>query len=433
VDEAALDEHLRGVVHRNARSASLFLACFAAVLWPTDLLIFRGMPEVQHLIAWQRVVVICVLLTVWILLGTRPGKRRPTLVLSLGGAVVLFFVGVGMGTLGGPSRPWIHLAYPALFFSVLAPVRLRERAILVGGLALALCSGFILFHPQHLGDPLMRVVLSYVSSLVMMVIAVGHLAYRILRQSFFQSMELEQVSRDLGELNATLEQRVREQTHDLRKLTDHLVRAREDERAHISRELHDELGQELTALGLTLALTRQRFNKDPQTIGGNLADLETLLVRTRATTRALVTELRPRMLDELGLAAALEWLARQTEQRAAITCKLTIDAPGELPQETRVTAFRIVQEALTNVARHAKASTASVEVHARDGELTLTVTDDGVGLPEKEAKDAGVGLIGIRERVLTLSGRLELTSRPGAGTRLMVKLPLPAPWAEVAT
>jgi signal transduction histidine kinase len=407
----------------------LFLACFALFLWPTDALIFRGMPEVQRAIAWQRGLLIVVLMSVWALLGSRIGPKRPTLILSVGGAIILFGVGWGLGQLGGAQRPWIHLAYPALFFSVLAPVRLGARSLLVGGLAFALCAGFLLPHPEHWRDPMLGLVLSFAMSAAIMVVAVGHLAYRILRQSFYQSLALEQMSRALAELNGTLELRVREQTGDLRRLTDHLVRAREDERAHISRELHDELGQELTALGLGLALTRQRFDRDPKSISGNLADLDALLQRTRATTRALVTELRPRMLDELGLAAALEWLARQTEQRANIPCKLTIDAPADLPHDTSIVAFRIVQEALTNVARHAKATSAAVEVSARDGELTLSVSDDGVGLPAT-GNTSGFGLIGIRERVFTLSGRLDLSSRPGAGTRLTVSLPLPAPWVE---
>jgi len=424
--ETALDEFLRGVVHRNARAAALFLACFSGVLWPTDALIFRAMPEVMRTLAWQRAIVVAVLFAAWVLLGTKVGKRRPALTLSLGGTLILFFVGYGMGELGGAQRPWIHLAYPALFFSVLAPVRLRERALLVGCLAVALCTGFLLPHPQHWGDPMVRVMLSFVLSLAAMVVAVGHLAYRILRQSFYQSIELKSLSRDLAELNGTLEQRVQEQTRDLRRLTDHLVRAREEERTKISRELHDELGQELTALGLTLALTRQRFGRDPQCIGSNLDELDALLQRTRSTTRALVTELRPRMLDELGLAAALEWLARQTEERAGISCRLDVDAPATLPHDTSVVAFRIVQEALTNVVRHARAQKAEVTVRAQNGQLTLTVSDDGVGLPEPRG-ESGFGLIGIRERVTTLSGRLEVESRPGAGTRLRVTLPLPAP------
>jgi signal transduction histidine kinase len=428
--EAALDDYLRGVVHRNSRAAALFLACFTFVLWPTDLIIFRGMSEVQHAIAWQRAFLIVVLTTVWVLLGSKIGPKRPTLILSVGGTLILFAVGYGLGELGGAQRPWIHLAYPALFFSVLAPVRIGPRTVLVTALAFSLVGGFLLPHPEHWHDPMLRLVVSFVLSAATMVVAVGHLAFRILRQSFYQSLALEKMSRALADLNATLELRVREQTGDLRRLTDHLVKAREEERVHISRELHDELGQELTALGLTLALTRHRFDKDPNSIAGNLAELDSLLQRTRATTRTLITELRPRMLDEMGLAAALEWLTTQTEQRAKIACRLTVDAPDVLPHDTSVAAFRIVQEALTNVARHAQAQKAEVTVRARDGELMLSVSDDGVGLPDKP-KGSGVGLIGIRERVTTMSGRLDVESRPGAGTRLTVRLPLPAPPLEV--
>src|SRR5207253_2186186 len=122
-----------------------------------------------------------------------------------------------------------------------------------------------------------------------------------------------------------------------------------------SRELHDQLGQELTALHLALALSAQRFAKDPKSITGNLEEMSALLKRTQSTTRNLVAELRPQLLDELGLYAGIEWLIRQTEQRSQLQCTLVADAMAELPADVSTVAFRIVQEALTNVVRHAKA------------------------------------------------------------------------------
>jgi signal transduction histidine kinase len=423
------DEHLRGVAYRNGRGAALFLAAFCAALWPTDLIVFRHMPEMQSTINWLRFSVVGIALAIHLIMRTRLGPKRPTLLLCIGGALVMFAVGWGFGEIGGPERPWIHLAYPALFFSVLAPVRLRQRIALVGLLALALCSGFLLPHPQYWHDPLTTLSLSFVTSLVALVVAVGHLSFRIMRQSFYQSLELERASTELADLNETLESRVHEQTRDLRRLTDHLERAREEERTRIARELHDQLGQELTALHLALALSTQRFTKDPKSIGGNLEEMTALLKRTQTTTRNLVTELRPQLLDELGLQAGIEWLIRQTEQRSEVHCTLAAEALDKLPPDVSTIAFRIVQEALTNVVRHANAKEVEVRLAAHNGTLDLAVSDDGIGLPIGE-RPSGFGLIGIRERVATRAGKMELGERPGGGTVLSVSLPLAAPTEE---
>ncbi len=423
------DEHLRGVAYRNGRGAALFVAGFTAALWPTDLIVFRRMPELQTTINWLRVAVIGVAVLIHLLMRTRLGPKRPTLLLGIGGALIMYAIGWGFGEIGGPDRPWIHLAYPALFFSVLAPVRIGARIALVSVLAIALCSGFLVPHPQYWHDPLTTLSLSFVASLVALVVAVGHLSFRIMRQSFYQSLQLERASSELADLNETLESRVHEQTRDLRRLTDHLERAREDERTRISRELHDQLGQELTALHLALALSAQRFSKDPKSIAGNLEEMGALLKRTQATTRNLVTELRPQLLDELGLQAGIEWLIRQTEQRSALHCALAAEALSELPPDVSTVAFRIVQEALTNVVRHARAKTVEVRMGVRGDALELAVSDDGIGLP-MDGRPSGFGLIGIRERVATRAGRMELRARAGGGTVLSVTLPFSAPIEE---
>ncbi|HWE31144.1 MAG TPA: sensor histidine kinase [Polyangia bacterium] len=424
------DDHLRGVAYRNGRGAALFLAAFCAALWPTDLIVFRHMPEMQSTINWLRIAVIGTSFAVHLVMRTRLGPRYPTLLLGAGGALVMYAVGWGFGEIGGPDRPWIHLAYPALFFSVLAPVRIGARVALVSVLAVALCSGFLVPHPQYWRDPLTTLSLSFVASLVALVVAVGHLSFRIMRQSFYQSVELERASTELADLNETLESRVREQTRDLRRLTDHLERAREDERTRISRELHDQLGQELTALHLALSLSTQRFAKDPKSIAGNLDEMTALLKRTQSTTRNLVAELRPQLLDELGLRAGIEWLIRQTEARAPVRCALAADgALTDLGPDVSTVAFRIVQEALTNVVRHAKAKTVEVRLGVRDAVLELVVSDDGIGLP-MDGRPSGFGLIGIRERVATRAGTMELRARAGGGTVLSVTLPFTAPTEE---
>jgi signal transduction histidine kinase len=141
--------------------------------------------------------------------------------------------------------------------------------------------------------------------------------------------------------------------------------------------------------------------------------------------------LRPQLLDELGLRAGIEWLIRQTEQRSAVRCALTADgALTDLSPDVSTVAFRIVQEALTNVVRHAKAKQVEVRLGVRDAALELAVSDDGIGLP-MDGRPSGFGLIGIRERVATRAGKMELRARAGGGTVLSVTLPLAAPTEEV--
>ncbi len=392
--EAQLDEHLRRVSLRSGLIGVLFLAGFTALLWPTDWLVFSKFPDVRHTVFWLRLAVIGISLSSYAMLRAQLGTRHPIAVLGTAGTFTMIIIGWTLGNMGGPGQPWMSLGFPALFFSVLAPLERRQRIVLVSAMTIALCVGFLVPHPAHWHDPLVLVMMSFVISMGAMVVAVGHLAFRSLRQSFFQSLAL-----------------------------DHLERTREQERTRIARELHDELGQELTAMHLALALAQQRFAKDPQSIKSNLTELEALLKRTHQTTRNLVTELRPPMLAEMGLPAALDWLARQTD-RAGVSCDVVSDGADGLPMEAAAVTFRIVQEALTNVVRHAHASRAEVEVTTRDGQLSITVSDDGIGPPSGKQRRNGFGLLGIGERVSALAGRLELRPRVGGGTTLAALLPL---------
>jgi two-component system sensor histidine kinase UhpB len=152
-----------------------------------------------------------------------------------------------------------------------------------------------------------------------------------------------------------------------------------------------------------------------------------LLGRTRATVRSIVTELRPQILDDLGLQASLEWLTRETERRSHLRCRLHADAHGDLPGEVSTVAFRIVQEALTNVVRHAEARTIDVRLGVRGEALESSVVDDGVGIRADTAGPRdGVGIIGIRERVAAREGTMTLEPRAGGGTVLSVTLPIAA-------
>ncbi|MEO8122615.1 MAG: PAS domain S-box protein [Burkholderiales bacterium] len=211
----------------------------------------------------------------------------------------------------------------------------------------------------------------------------------------------------------------------LRKLSQRLVEVREDERRRIARELHDELGQRLTALKMDLASLAPgtRSTKMRERIAAMLEMFDD----TVASLRRIAADLRPLMLDDLGLDAAIEWLARDAARRMGIEVTVTLDeAVAAIDERTAIALYRMVQEALTNVARHARASDVRIELARAGGEIVLTVRDNGVGFPERAtAKDDSFGLLGIGERALALGGRMEVDNPPGGGGRLSVHLPAP--------
>jgi two-component system, NarL family, sensor histidine kinase UhpB len=215
----------------------------------------------------------------------------------------------------------------------------------------------------------------------------------------------------------------RREATGLRELSASVVEAREEERRRIARELHDELGQRLTALKIDLAtLTAQAAWPADDT---RVAGMQAMLDDTLASVRRIASDLRPLMLDDLGLNAAIEWLARDASRRIGIPVhtRLPLDEPA-VDQRVATALYRMVQEALTNVARHAQAQSVEVALQAQERQLVLTVADDGVGLSEQALQRAGsFGLMGLRERAHGLGGTIDVGARRGGGTQLTVRLP----------
>lgn len=219
-----------------------------------------------------------------------------------------------------------------------------------------------------------------------------------------------------------------------RTLARSVWRVQEDERRRIARELHDGIGQNLTALKHTLALLGSRIGDDPELRRGVDAALS-LCSRTLQETREMSRLLRPQILDDLGLAAALQWLARTMAGGDGPAIEVGYELEEEPDGDLRTLLFRIVQEALANVVRHARASHAVVRVSRRDGWIELLVWDDGVGCDAGQALGAAsegrsAGLAGMRERVLLHGGELTFDTAPGKGCRLRCRLPLDAPGPE---
>ena len=240
-----------------------------------------------------------------------------------------------------------------------------------------------------------------------------------------------------------LESRIREQrlkdlqtSRELSDLSAKLITAQEEERRTIARELHDEVGQVLTAIKVELAVAQ----RDIDAGGGNphmLADARAITDGALTTVRDLSQLLHPPLLDDMGLPAAVEWYLNSWGRRNSVRTEVLLDRMEErLTPELETTAYRIVQEALTNVARHAKATWCRVRMERLPLAVAVSIEDDGIGFDpvdvERPERRSGLGLIGMRERAARLQGTVRFDSAPGEGTRLIVELPTVAQKAAAA-
>ena len=214
---------------------------------------------------------------------------------------------------------------------------------------------------------------------------------------------------------------------ELRELSAQVLQAREDEKTRIARELHDELGQQLTALKMDLAWARERVPAGGGELADKLARMDATLDSMVGATRRIAADLRPLMLDDLGLAEAAEWLVEDFEQRSGIACELAIEdaeTVSGLEEATATALYRILQESLTNVARHSQAGHVRVTLGIEGGEAVLAVEDDGRGISDLDrTKPRSFGLKGVRERAHYLGGAARIEPGGAGGTRVGVRVP----------
>jgi PAS domain S-box-containing protein len=232
------------------------------------------------------------------------------------------------------------------------------------------------------------------------------------------------ILRDVTE-RQQVQERLSRSHEQLRQLSATLQTIREEERTHIARELHDDLGQLLASLRMDLALLQQN-GLDGPAAGRLMLGMDERLLAAITSLRRIATNLRPRALDEGGLYFALQGLRRDFVERHGIACELFADEPElRLDDATSTTIFRIVQEALTNIARHAQASQVTVNLYRVDSSLLLTIRDNGRGIaPADMEKAHSLGLVGMRERVANMRGDITITGDDSPGTRIDIVLPL---------
>ncbi len=224
------------------------------------------------------------------------------------------------------------------------------------------------------------------------------------------------------------EQRLRteEAERALRRLSRQLVQAQEEERKSISRELHDEVGQMLTALRMELRSLQELRTAPEAQFDQHMDAAKRLGEQSLRALRDMAMGLRPSMLDDLGLGSALQWQARQFAKQSGIPVNVRIEnMPTRLPEAHRICVYRIVQEALTNCARHAGARSINIAIDGQGDAIRVSVRDDGVGFDPSKVRGRGLGLVGMQERVMDLGGALTISSAPQKGTTLSARLPLP--------
>jgi len=241
--------------------------------------------------------------------------------------------------------------------------------------------------------------------------------------------------------NARLFQSVAHQSERLRELSARLVEAEETERRNLARELHDEIGQILSGLMMQLGIAKSRLPKSAKSAQTILEGAEELIQEILWHTREIIAGLRPQVLDDLGLIPALRHLANEFQEDTGAKVEIkTNQIPNRLPAPMELALYRIVQEGLTNVRRHAQAHSVSIFLEKEDGQMILSIRDDGRGFENQSARmypgdnmesggkwptsEGHFGLTGIQERAAQLGGRLQVTSAQGQGTTLRVELPL---------
>jgi signal transduction histidine kinase len=329
------------------------------------------------------------------------------------GVITCTIMSVGLGLESGIPHPYSSGRYmvPIIAVAFLAPLRIRVVATallgascLLGVLVLQLRGAIV----EDVGSALGLLTIAVVVS-----IGMGHVIHGLACQNFLQGQRLEA-------LNKNLEGLVEERTRDLRVLTARLVEGAEHERIRIARELHDEFGQLLTALRLDL---------EQPAPGTGARHARDILDMATSSLDAVIADLRPPALSE-GLGNAISHLAAHHERRTGTDCswRVAVDET-RLSHQCLVGVFRVTQEALTNVARHARARSVQIDVLEQmdDGgspSLILTITDDGQGFRWSGTEDRRYGLLGMQERARILGGRLEILAQPERGTRILMQVPL---------
>lgn len=387
--------------------------------WPVDFLLYdAASQEFQIALYWRVWLMIC---SVLMLILLRSFPSRPFLVVVLTVAVCTGGTGWLLGSVDDLHHPFKFVIYTIPFLTIFLAVKLPARVGTVALFVYAYFGCFFLAGPAHLSLPHMDVVILHAFDASFAAIVAGHFFYVLLRANYFQRRRLDQLS-------GQLQERVDEQTHEIRHLADGISSIQERERTRIAHDLHDEMGQRLVGLGLEFQLAGRNADK----LGPDAAPVRRSLDRALEQIHGLhdsldevIHALCPRALEGEGIDNAIRKMVQDLAQRSGIAAEVEMAMDAEaFPHETSIVVYRIVQEAVTNVARHSRAGRVRIELHPVGDGVRLRITDNGVGFdPARVEGKVRTGLRGIRERSRLLKGVCTITSRKGQGCSIEITFP----------
>lgn len=417
-DQEAFARYAVRTTVRFAWVACLALLCALPVYYLVDLVVLGPGPALLASARWR--LGIGALLACGAV-GSRwmhaTGRYRGAYPLGIAGGTVMCAI---IGSSTSPVAPLGSVTTSAYLllplFSVPAIAGLQVRVFAVVCPTLGVLGGFLWSNPAHRADPHFGYFLAVMAFGGLMALVMGHALSHVVRNGFLLSRELEGLAR-------SLEARVRDRTRALQDLFDQLDRAKEQERLRIARDMHDELGQFLSASALALDEARARPGTEAsvEALGRARATLDQAIV----AVRGMLSSLRPRALEESGIVGAFDLLLDQHERRTGTECVWSLELdPAALSSAQAETVFRVLQECLHNAARHAGARRIDVVLAAAPEAFVLEVRDDGVGFSPAERRPGSFGLLGMRERAEALGGTLAVESAPGRGA--LVRMVLPA-------
>ncbi len=425
-DEAALDEHVLASVTLRARMTTVVLNGFHLVFWPTDQLLLVREGDVLSVMAWFRLTTFVSHCALFALLSVRSLVRHAVPIITVFVAISAGITGITFARTGPLHHPHAPLAYLAPMVIAGIPVRLLPRVLMTSVLGGSIFAGYLLTRPGEAASPYLPVSVGSMVFSVALSAALGHLLFLLERRAFMNGRALARSEAALKQHNDALADRVAEQTRELRDLAAHLSRATEEERGRIQRELHDELGQQLVGIRYTVAYLQQRLRADPDGAERKLAELGDLVTHLQDGVHDMVTDLRPRVIDDRGLGAAAEWLVETTRVRSGVACELraSIDEGVRVDPALSMDAFRILQESLSNALKHAAPGSIRVDLSVAATAIDLSVTDDGRGVKDRGRESVGMGIVGMRERARAHGGRFAIGDAAGGGTVVQVHLPV---------
>jgi signal transduction histidine kinase len=423
--EARIGAAARAQTAQSTRPLALVAATVGLLWWPLDLLLYAGRPEVVRVFSLWRVAVVVYCLAFYFTSDRTAWLRRHFVLWGATlGSGISFVIGASLGSLGSLDQPWFGSLYLVPIMSFPFLMRPGVRLLSTTTVSLAALVGFFGLHPGNLANRDVGTGFGLMLFSIAVSVSAGHAMYHWFRHGFLQSERLDLRTRELEELSQTLVARVEARTTELRLLAAHMDKLAETERRALSRELHDELGQLLQGIRVELDLADKvrRRGGDPTPNHDRLGEL---LDATVASTRSILSNLRPRILDDFGIVAAVEWLTADVQRRSRLKLHFRSE-PEEfaVSDDIATVVFRIVQESLTNVQKHARAGQVWVRLTLDAQGLVVTVDDDGAGLPPLEQRRTGsMGLLGMRERALAFGGSFEVANRSEGGARMVLRLP----------